>query len=197
MSRSEETKKERPIAHWGMKQFWRVQQSQVIISSIFWATTLTLLIYERTYHRLTDVDPILGVKADYWFMAGLYFGVFVFVFFIGWVYDAVLSLWKEQKSVEIERHPYNTYLLNMWALHCNGMLNEIRKKLGIDDEQTNRDIEFMENWLGYMTETEVFRRMVVELDKRLDGGVPELGYLPHGSVEKSRNSMSTTTESED
>ncbi len=188
MSVEEERKKERPIAHWGMKQFWRVQQSQVIISAIFWATTLTLLIYERTYHRLVGLSPIMDIKADYWYMAGLYFGVFGFVFFVGWVYDHVFSLWKEQKTVEIERHPYNTYLLNMWALHCNGMLNQIRKEMHDDeDEGAKRDIEFMDAWLAYMTETEVFRRMVVELDKRLDQPFPELTYLPPGSVERSRN----------
>ena len=187
MANDEEVKKERPIAHWGMKQFWRVQQSQVIISSIFWATTLTLLIYERTYHRLVNADPIFGIKADYWYMISLYFGVFAFVFIVGWFYDHVLSLWKEQKTVEIERHPYNTYLMNMWALHCNGMLNEIRKELHGDDVDAKEDIEFMDEWLGYMTNTEVFRRMVVELDERLDRLFPELTYLPEGSVQRSRD----------
>ena len=182
----EEMDKERPIVHWTMKQFWRVQQSQVIISAVFWATTLTLLIYERTAHRLVDSTPILGVKADYWLMGSLYFGVFAFVFFVGWFYDHVFSLWREQKTVEVERHPFNTYLLNMWALHLIGMVNEIRKDGQGGNEEVGKDTEFIDSWLEHMTESEVFRRMVLELDKRLDKPVPELTYLPSGSVQRTR-----------
>ena len=40
-----------PSKKWLMRQFWRIQQSQTVISLLFWATTLTLLIYARIEHR--------------------------------------------------------------------------------------------------------------------------------------------------
>ncbi len=35
------------VKRWGMRQFWRAQQSQTIISMLFWATTLTRLVFDR------------------------------------------------------------------------------------------------------------------------------------------------------
>ena len=68
---------------WFMRQFWRVQQSQMIISMIFWATTLTLLIFARIEHRWDASDQWNGIPKSYLIMLFLFVTVLLGVLFVG------------------------------------------------------------------------------------------------------------------
>ena len=56
-----------------MRQYWRLQQSQAVISMAFWTTTLTLIIWPYVSWRFDDncdgtlcfSDEILGISSTY------------------------------------------------------------------------------------------------------------------------------------
>ena len=48
-----------PFKKWFMRQYWRIQQSQTIISMAFWVTTLTLLIWPYVKWRFEDGVTLL------------------------------------------------------------------------------------------------------------------------------------------
>ena len=175
-----------PSKKWLMRQFWRVQQSQTVISLLFWATTLTLLIYARIEHRWDTEDATAGIPTSYFVMGLLYIGVFLFVFLIGWLYDRIFTLWKEHQNVVLERNPWATYQLTPRDAMIVGYLSQIIRAQNSDNETIQKECDWVDKWVAATTELEVFDRMVMELDKILDEPMPELHYLPEGTVSKVR-----------
>ena len=53
-----------PFKKWFMRQYWRVQQSQTIISMAFWVTTLTLLIWPYLRWRFENDSTIAGISVN-------------------------------------------------------------------------------------------------------------------------------------
>ena len=49
-----------------MRQYWRIQQSQTLISMAFWCATLTLLIWPYVSWRFTPNATIGGIQTTYW-----------------------------------------------------------------------------------------------------------------------------------
>ena len=179
-----------PSKKWLMRQFWRVQQSQTVISILFWATTLTLLIYARIEHRWDSQDATVGIPTSYFVMGLLYIGVFLFVFLIGWLYDRIFTLWKEHQNVVLERNPWATYQLTPRDAMIVGYLSQIIRAQNSDNKTIQKECDWVDKWVAATTELEVFDRMVMELDKLLDEPVPELHYLPEGTVSKVRERIS-------
>lgn len=171
---------------WFMRQFWRAQQSQVMISFGFWAATLTMLIFDRIEHRWEAGSKLYGLPISYWVMITIFLSVFLFVLVVGWAYDNIFSLWREQRQVEAERNPWATYLLNAQMIHSLGMLSSIQRKLNPDDEKIATECDFIQNWIAYASEEELFYRHVTELERRMEKRIPELHYLPSGAVQKAR-----------
>ena len=83
-----------------MRQYWRLQQSQTLISMVFWCTTLTLLIWPYVSWRFEADKETLGIAMTYWGLASIAGGVLVSDLAIGFVYDHFLALWKEQRTVD-------------------------------------------------------------------------------------------------
>ncbi|MEC8249276.1 MAG: hypothetical protein VX043_02010 [Candidatus Thermoplasmatota archaeon] len=54
-----------PFKKWFMRQYWRVQQSQTIISMAFWVTTLTLLIWPYVRWRFENDSTFAGISTTY------------------------------------------------------------------------------------------------------------------------------------
>jgi len=178
---------------WFMRQFWRVQQSQMIISMIFWATTLTLLIFARIEHRWDASDQWNGIPKSYLIMLFLFVTVLLGVLFVGWLYDKIFALWKEHQNVAIERNPFATYQLTPRDAMILGYLSSILRQMNPDDKAIIEQCNWMDKWVSTTPDLEVFRRMVSELDKILEEPVPEFHFLPDGAVEKAR----TIAKSED
>tara|TARA_Y100000588_G_C14150016_1_gene880152 strand:+ start:353 stop:931 length:579 start_codon:yes stop_codon:yes gene_type:complete len=181
-----------PSKKWLMRQFWRIQQSQTVISLLFWATTLTLLIYARIEHRWNADDTILNIPTSYFVMGVLYVSVFLIVLFIGWLYDKIFTLWKEHQNVVLERNPWATYQLTPRDAMIVGYLSQIIRAQNADNEKIQKECDWVDKWVTATTELEVFDRMVKELDKILDEPVPELHYLPEGTVSKVRERIKNT-----
>ena len=67
-----------PFKKWFMRQYWRVQQSQTIISMAFWVTTLTLLIWPYVRWRFENDSTIAGTAMIIsWKKPGTEWGVLV------------------------------------------------------------------------------------------------------------------------
>ncbi|MBU03939.1 MAG: hypothetical protein CMA58_03040, partial [Euryarchaeota archaeon] len=49
-----------------MRQYWRIQQSQTLISMFFWITTLTLLMWPYVSWRFEAKTDIIGISTTYW-----------------------------------------------------------------------------------------------------------------------------------
>lgn len=175
-----------PSKKWLMRQFWRIQQSQTVISLLFWATTLTLLIYARIEHRWEVGDKIAGLPISYIVMLTLYVSVFLLVLFIGWLYDKIFTLWKEHQNVVLERNPWATYQLTPRDAMIVGYLSKLIRAQNIDDEKIQKECDWVDKWVTATSELEVFDRMVKELDIILEEPVPELHFLPEGTVSKVR-----------
>jgi len=178
------------VKKWGMRQFWRAQQSQTIISMLFWATTLTLLVFDRleaSNPQWGREDAVtMGVPTAYAVMGSLFFGVILFVLVIGWVYDNILSLWKQHQTVTIERNPFATYLLHPPMLILLGMVTTNLQRSFPDDEEIQAQCAWMQRWMATMTKLEVFGRTVKSLDARLGEPMPEMMFLPKDSVKEAR-----------
>ena len=178
------------VKKWGMRQFWRAQQSQTIISMLFWATTLPLLVFDRLESSNPqwgrDDSITLGIPTAYAVMGSLFFGVIAFVLIIGWVYDNILSLWKQHQTVTIERNPFATYLLHPPMLILLGTVTTHLERSYPDDEEIQSQCAWMRRWFSTMTKLEVFRRSVKSLDERVGEPMPELTFLPSGSVKEAR-----------
>ena len=171
-----------------MRQYWRLQQSQSLISMGFWCVTLTLLIWPYVSWRFNADTQWAGIPATYVGLASIAMMVLLTVLLVGYIYDQFLSLWKEHQNVIIERNPFATYLLTPRDAVIIGHLSTMLKSMHPEDERIQAQAEWMEKWLASMPELEVFERMVTELDQRLDVPVPEFTFLPEGAVEAARQS---------
>ena len=50
---------------WFMRQYWRVQQSQSLISLFFWTSTLTLLIWPYVSWRFVAGETMFSIPVTY------------------------------------------------------------------------------------------------------------------------------------
>ena len=103
-----------PIKKWVMRQYWRMQQSQSIISMGLLGSSLTLLLWPYVSWRFSKncdeglcfSTSVLGIPATYLGLLGIFLSLVVIVLSIGYLYDRVFSLWTAQRSVDFERNPF-------------------------------------------------------------------------------------------
>ena len=86
-----------------MIQVWRIQQSQMIISIVFWALTLTGIFYPYVDWRLKIA---FGIGTATEGMILLFLLVITAILSFGFMYDRIFRLWKQQHTVAQERNPY-------------------------------------------------------------------------------------------
>ncbi|MDA8777784.1 hypothetical protein N9X28_01825 [Candidatus Poseidoniales archaeon] len=143
---------------WVMRQYWRIQQSQTIISMIFWVTTITLLIWPYVQWRFNSESTIAGISATYWGLAGIGATVIVLVLVIGVLYDAVFGLWREHLTIVGERNPFQTYQMSPNLMIMLLQTNLILRRLSEDDEDILRHCDFVDRWYKWNVDTEIFAR---------------------------------------
>jgi hypothetical protein len=150
-----------------MTYIWRIQQSQMIISIVFWSLTLTGVFYQY-FAPLFDV--YLGIPQENVFsgMLLLFFIVLLSVVLIGIVYDRVFRLWQESSVVSVERNPYSRFLLMpkeilLWKRCQLRILKEVAK----DDPEAQKDIEFMDRWFDKLLEDPKIAKQVEETEKTI------------------------------
>jgi hypothetical protein len=99
-----------------MTLVWRISQTGPILSLFFWSTALAGIFWPIVgITSSSQLGPLgnfllsLGISLDRITIVGLILLFFLFAAFIlliGWLYDRVLKLWREQMDVTYDRNPY-------------------------------------------------------------------------------------------
>ncbi|MAR61645.1 MAG: hypothetical protein CMB68_05630 [Euryarchaeota archaeon] len=166
---------------WFMRQYWRIQQSQTLISMGFWTATLTLLIWPYVSWRFEAGSTMLGFKMTYWGLIGIGTSVLLTVLLIGRVYDATLGLWREHLTVVQERNPFTTYKLNASFGILLAQTNEILRRMAPEDEDIQRHCEFVDRWLDWNSEQEIWARTMSSWKNIVGDEDPFLAHLSETS----------------
>ena len=180
-----------------MRQYWRLQQSQTLISMAFWVTTLTLLIWPYVSWRFEGDNTIIGISTTYWGLASIGTLVITFVLFVGFVYDRFLGLWKEQRTVDTERNPFATYQLMPQTAMIMGHLNELLRRQAMDDEAVQASCNWVDEWLDWCCNQEIWDRSQKVWDSNFTTPVPPLSFLPQGVVESARGRIAERKDDSD
>jgi hypothetical protein len=150
-----------------MTYIWRIQQSQMLISILFWSLTLTGIFYQY-FAPLFDI--YLGVPQENVFvgMLLLLFMVLAGVVIIGFAYDRIFRLWQESSVVNVERNPYSRLLMMpkeilLWKRCQLRILKEVAK----GDPEAQKDIEFMDKWFDKLLEDPKIAKQVEETEKTI------------------------------
>ena len=141
-----------------MRQYWRIQQSQTLISMVFWITTLTLLMWPYVSWRFQNKADFIGISTTYWGLLSIAVTVLVGVLILGWTYDVVLGLWREHLTVVQERNPFTTYKLNAPFGIILSQTNTILRKISEEDEEIQRHCDFVDRWLEWNSQQEIWQR---------------------------------------
>jgi len=172
---------------WFMRQYWRLQQSQTLISMVFWCTTLTLLIWPYVSWRFNSNTQMIGVPMTYFGLGLIASCVLITVLAIGYIYDQFLALWKEQRTVDTERNPFGTYALIPANSVIIGMLNKILREQSKDDKEVQQTCDWIDEWLAWSSKQEIWARSQRFWDETFPEPVPDLFFMPEGSIPAARD----------
>ncbi len=143
-----------------MKNFWRVQQAQMVISVAFWSLTLTGIFYP--YFRVKFDNWGLGQEQVFFGMALLFAVVLAAIMVFGYLYDK-FKFWKEQQMVIVERNPYTSWKLNpiqtLWA----EMWVETAKALPDKTPELEAKIRLYEAWIARLESIDPWTREMRDL----------------------------------
>lgn len=176
-----------------MRQYWRMQQSQAVVSLLLWGTTITLLIWPYLRWRFEAGctgsiclnSTILGLPATYVGLVSIFMSVMLGVLTIGYLYDQVFSLWTEWRSVDMERNPYVTYALSPTWVMLIAAQAETLKRTSPDDASMQAQADWMLKWCEKYTEGEMFARAVQQWDADL-GQTPTFWFTTDEAMERAR-----------
>ena len=174
-----------------MRQYWRVQQSQALISLGFWTATITLLLWPYVSWRFEDSETLLGIPMTYLGLMGIATAVLSLVLLVGFLYDVTFGLWRDHITVTRERDPFTTYKLNpTWGIVL-AQTNEILKRVASDDEEVQRYCGFIDRLLEWNSKEEIWARAMSSWRGTIGDDDPFLFYLD----EEARTSLDKTAES--
>ena len=184
------------LRKWVMRQYWRMQMSQAVVSLLLWGTTITLLVWPYVSWRFSSQcdagfcfsDSIGSIPSTYFGLAVIFMSVMFAVLLVGYLYDQVFSLWTEWRSVDMERNPYVTYALSPnWAMMI-ALQAETLKRTSPDDEAMVSQAEWYLKWCEIYTEGEMFARAVQRWDADL-GETPTFWFTSDEAMQRARNSV--------
>ena len=168
-----------------MRQYWRIQQSQAVVSMAFWTTTLTLIIWPYAKWRFDDScngslcfsDEILGISSTYFGLMIIGIIVLLTVFLIGYVYDVGFGLWKEHLTISTERNPFGVYLISPPTGLILAQTNLLLKHLVPEDEDVQRHVAFVERWLEWNADEEIWARAMDAWKNNMGDEDPHMPFL--------------------
>ena len=183
-----------PIKKWVMRQYWRMQQSQSIISMGLLGSSLTLLLWPYVSWRFSKKcdegicfsTSVFGIPATYLGLLGIFFGLVLIVLCIGYLYDRVFSLWTAQRSVDFERNPFMTYALSPMFMMNMAMTAESLKRSSPDDSKIQEDMDWVLEYCRVNADTEIWARTVQHWDKHLSE-TPTVWFLDEEIMSKARS----------
>ena len=171
---------------WAMRQYWRLQQSQAIISMVFWSATLTLLIWPYVKWRFENETGPFDIPLTYVGLVSIFLGVVLTVLTIGFVYDRFLGLWKEWRTVDTERNPFATYQLIPFNAMMIGAMADLLERVAAEDEEVQSSVAWIRQWVHASAREEIFSYAVRGWDQYV-GRMPELHWFEPGTVEEARS----------
>jgi len=167
-----------------MRQYWRIQQSQTLISMAFWITTLTLLMWPYVSWRFQNKADFIGISTTYWGLLSIAVTVLVAVLILGWTYDVVLGLWREHLTVVQERNPFTTYKINAPFGMLLAQTNTILRKMSPEDPEIIRHCEFIDRLLEWNANQEIWARTMSSWKEIIGDEDPYLFHLSPEGREK-------------
>jgi hypothetical protein len=184
------------LRKWVMRQYWRMQQSQAVVSLILWGTTITLLVWPLIDWRFTstcDSDVCFPVEvgpisSTYIAFVIIFLSVMFGVLLIGFLYDQVFSLWTEWRSVDMERNPYVTYALSPQWTMAFALQAEILKRISPEDEDMVKQADWYLKWCESYTEGEMFARALQQWDKDF-GETPTFWFTTDEAMQRARETQ--------
>jgi len=178
---------------WAMRQYWRMQQSQAIVSLLLWGTTITLLVWPLISWRFSPScnselcfsENIAGIPSAYIGLTVIFLSVMFAVLSIGFLYDQVFSLWTEWRNVDMERNPFATYALApVWVIVI-ALQAESLKRNSSQDDKIIEQADWCLRWCELYTEGEMFARAVQRWDKDL-GETPTFWFTSDEAMQRAR-----------
>ena len=183
-----------PLKKWVMRQYWRMQQSQSIISMGLLGSSLTLLLWPYVSWRFSSScdeglcfsNSVLGIPATYFGLIGIFVSLVLIVLCIGYFYDRVFSLWTAQRSVDFERNPFWTYALSPMFMMNMAMTAENLKRNSPDDEQLQSEMDWILEYCKANADSEIWARTVQHWDKHISE-TPTFWFLDEEIMSKARS----------
>ena len=183
-----------PLKKWVMRQYWRMQQSQSIISMGLLGSSLTLLLWPYVSWRFSSScdeglcfsNSVLGIPATYFGLMGIFVSLVLIVLCIGYFYDRVFSLWTAQRSVDFERNPFWTYALSPMFMMNMAMTAENLKRNSPDDEQLQNEMDWILEYCKANADSEIWARTVQHWDKHISE-TPTFWFLDEEIMSKARS----------
>ena len=183
-----------PLKKWVMRQYWRMQQSQSIISMGLLGSSLTLLLWPYVSWRFSSScdeglcfsNSVLGIPATYFGLIGIFVSLVLIVLCIGYLYDRVFSLWTAQRSVDFERNPFWTYALSPMFMMNMAMTAENLKRSSPDDEQLQSEMDWILEYCKANADSEIWARTVQHWDKHISE-TPTFWFLDEELMSKARS----------
>lgn len=162
---------------WLMRQYWRIQQSQAIISLGFWTATLTLLVWPYLSWRFDADESLLFIPMTYIGLIGIASAVLTIVLLVGFSYDVTFGLWRDHITVNQERNPFTTYKLNPTFGIVIAQTNEILRRIAPEDEDIQRYCQFVDRMLVWNSKEEIWARAMSSWKELMNDEDPFLFYL--------------------
>ena len=183
-----------PFKKWVMRQYWRMQQSQSIISMGLLGSTLTLILWPYVSWRFSAgcdsgicfTSSVLGIPATYLGLLSIFFTLVIIVLSVGYLYDRVFSLWTAQRSVDFERNPFWTYALSPMFMMNMAMTAESLKRNSPDDAEMQKQMDWILKYCSENAKNEMWARTVQHWDKHLDE-TPTFWFLNEEIMAKARS----------
>ena len=183
-----------PLKKWVMRQYWRMQQSQSIISMGLLGSSLTLLLWPYVSWRFSSScdeglcfsNSVLGIPATYFGLIGIFVSLVLIVLCIGYFYDRVFSLWTAQRSVDFERNPFWTYALSPMFMMNMAMTAENLKRNIPDDEELQNEMDWILEYCKANADSEIWARTVQHWDKHISE-TPTFWFLDEEIMSKARS----------
>ena len=162
---------------WAMRQYWRIQQSQAMISLGFWTATITLLVWPYVSWRFHSDEALLFIPMTYVGLISIAVLVLGIVLIAGFLYDVTFGLWRDHITVNQERNPFSTYKLNpTWGIVI-AQTNEILRRIAPEDEEVQRYCKFVDRMLDWNSREEIWARAMSSWKELMGDEDPFLFYL--------------------
>ncbi len=183
-----------PVKKWVMRQYWRMQQSQSIISMGLLGSSLTLLLWPYVSWRFSKScdsglcfsNSLLGIPSTYLGLLSIFFSLVLIVLCIGYLYDRVFSLWTAQRSVDFERNPFWTYAVSPMFMMNMALTAENLKRNSEDDPEMQEQMDWILKYCRANADNEMWARTVQHWDKHVSE-TPNFWFLDEEIMSKARS----------